>query len=69
MAEKKLVVNVAWCTGCGICAEFCPKEALAMEHGKVIILDKAKCICCGLCEQRCPDYAIYVDSGEEVVKS
>ncbi|MGN0312508.1 MAG: 4Fe-4S binding protein, partial [Lachnospiraceae bacterium] len=24
MAQKKLVLNSAWCKGCGICEAFCP---------------------------------------------
>jgi len=56
-----LVIETAWCKGCGICVEFCPKHVLVLEHEKIVIKDRAACIECGLCEQRCPDYAIYVD--------
>ena len=28
--KKKLVIDPAWCKGCGICAAFCPKNALEM---------------------------------------
>ena len=68
MAEKKLVVNAAWCKGCGICVAFCPKNILALEQGKVVVSDYAQCNFCTLCELRCPDYAIFVDK-EEVGKS
>ncbi|MEG1314440.1 MAG: 4Fe-4S binding protein [Anaerovoracaceae bacterium] len=58
---KNLVVEPAWCKGCGICVEFCPKHVLALDHEKVIIKNPDACIGCGLCELRCPDYAIFVE--------
>lgn len=63
--SKKLVIHSAWCKGCGICAAFCPKNALEIVHSKVHLKDDALCIKCGLCELRCPDYAIYVEKEEE----
>ena len=33
--NKKLVINPAWCKGCGICAAFCPKKVLEVIHEKV----------------------------------
>lgn len=58
---KKLVIEPAWCKGCGICAAFCPKDVLTVVQGKVQCKNEAACIHCGLCELRCPDYAIYVE--------
>lgn len=57
---EKLVINPAWCKGCGICVAFCPTKTLALESDKVKVADLEKCTQCGLCELRCPDYAIYV---------
>lgn len=65
MATKKLVLNAAWCKGCGICAAFCPKNVLDIQNEKAIIKNEADCVYCGQCEQRCPDYAIYVEKIEE----
>lgn len=62
--SKKLIVNLEWCKGCGICAAFCPKGVLSVKD-KVVVLDESKCIKCGQCEQRCPDYAIYLKESEE----
>lgn len=64
MGTKKLVLNTAWCKGCGICAAFCPKNVLAIEDEKAVIKDSEACIYCGQCEQRCPDYAIYIEQKE-----
>ena len=58
--NKELVVNPNWCTGCGICAAFCPRKVLEVKHEKIVIARMEDCIKCGLCELRCPDYAIYV---------
>ena len=65
MENKKLIINPAWCKGCGICAAFCPKEVLTIVHEKVQVKDEAACIKCGLCELRCPDYAIYIEKEGE----
>ena len=62
--KKELVINSAWCKGCGICAAFCPKQALEVVGEKVRRVDGAECILCGQCELRCPDYAIYINEQE-----
>ena len=61
---KELVINTAWCKGCGICAAFCPKQALEIVDGKVRKKEEDTCVLCGQCELRCPDYAIYIDENE-----
>ena len=63
--KKKLVIETAWCKGCGICAAFCPRQVLEIKNEKVAIRDAGQCISCGLCELRCPDYAIYLVNLEE----
>lgn len=64
MGTKRLVLNTAWCKGCGICAAFCPKSVLEIVDEKATIKDADACIYCGQCEQRCPDYAIYIEQQE-----
>jgi 2-oxoglutarate ferredoxin oxidoreductase subunit delta len=55
------------CKGCEFCAEFCPREVLAMSsefnakgyhYPEVIQADR--CVDCDLCEIICPDFAIFV---------
>ena len=63
--KKKLVINRAWCKGCGVCAAFCPRGVLALEGDKIKIAMPENCISCGMCELRCPDYAIYLEEASE----
>ena len=60
IGRKQLVVEPAWCKGCGICATFCPKQALEIVNDKVRVRAGAACVFCGQCEMLCPDYAIYL---------
>ena len=63
--RKRLELESAWCKGCGICAAFCPKQALEIVDGKARLKEDNSCILCGMCEMRCPDYAIYLVNLEE----
>lgn len=65
--RKHLIVNPAWCKGCGICVAFCPSYVLSIVDGKVAITDSARCVFCSQCELRCPDYAIYIETAERSV--
>ncbi|HJJ90344.1 MAG TPA: 4Fe-4S binding protein [Methanocorpusculum sp.] len=68
---SNLVLNTTKCTGCGICSEVCPKEAIvlglvgAVRRGAVkdeatISVDPAKCSYCGVCTIMCPFDALEV---------
>ena len=63
-SRKILILNPAWCKGCGICAAFCPRHALEIVGEKVRVVEGAECVLCGQCELRCPDYAIYIEEQE-----
>ena len=63
--KMKLVIDEAWCKGCGICAAFCPRQVLEISREKVRLKAPEDCIFCGQCEMRCPDYAIYLVNVEE----
>ncbi|NMC49275.1 MAG: 4Fe-4S binding protein [Desulfovibrio sp.] len=57
----KVVIYPDWCKGCGICAAFCPKKVLGIDHqGKARVEHEENCINCGFCELHCPDFAIVV---------
>ena len=61
------------CTGCGICADVCPHDAINM--GREMAYPEpvpAQCVGCMLCVEQCPFDAIEVkepasESGGEVV--
>ena len=61
-----LSINLAWCKGCAICSEFCPKKVLEMKDGKAKVVNGEACVACKMCEYRCPDFAIQVldDNGK-----
>jgi len=50
-------VNTARCTGCGICAEVCEYNAIAVVNGEVLIFPEL-CHACGACSRFCPEDAI-----------
>ena len=49
------------CTGCNVCVQKCPVEAISMEDEKAKI-DMEKCIHCGTCHSACPQEAVRHDS-------
>jgi len=48
------------CPGCGVCAKYCPTEAISGERKKPFVIDQEKCIRCGLCMNVCRLDAISV---------
>jgi len=44
------------CTGCGICVDACPVQAIRIEHKKAV--DSEDCIECGACISQCPNEAL-----------
>jgi 2-oxoglutarate ferredoxin oxidoreductase subunit delta len=72
MNSSRLYVNAAYCKGCLICVEACPKGAIATSasiNAKGYTLpeesDMSRCNGCRLCELVCPDFAIAVETNEE----
>jgi len=48
------------CPGCGLCAKYCPTEAISGEKKKPYVIDNEKCVRCGLCMKVCRLDAISV---------
>lgn len=58
-----LTLDKARCTGCGICVEICPREAIELKFTKAagektkpptVDINEQKCDYCGICEAICP---------------
>ncbi len=48
------------CSGCGVCVDSCPSEAIEMVEGKAVV-DPEKCVDCGVCVDECPLEAISME--------
>lgn len=53
---ESIVASVApeLCTGCGLCAAYCPYRAIVHERGKPVCIIEAACKGCGTCAAICP---------------
>ena len=58
-------VDEELCTGCAVCEERCPMDAIAVEDG-VPVIDASTCIGCGLCASGCDTGAMEMHRREEV---
>jgi uncharacterized Fe-S center protein len=50
-------VDAKKCTGCGVCVEYCPEQAITVENEKAAI-EEEKCIGCGECLVVCTVHAV-----------
>jgi NAD-dependent dihydropyrimidine dehydrogenase PreA subunit len=46
------------CTGCSVCVEVCPVNAIKIKKDKAAISDE--CVECGACVNQCPNEAITI---------
>jgi 4Fe-4S ferredoxin len=72
-----LILNSEVCTGCGVCVEACPEEAIvaglvgavrrgAVDYAAPVDIDEQKCVYCGVCVIMCPFNALTLKvDGEE----
>ena len=55
----KFVCDSEKCTGCGLCKNICPRNAIQMVPKETTghfypVIDSEKCVDCGLCRKMCP---------------
>lgn len=62
-------VDAGRCTACGLCAQFCPTDALSFSTGGdgqqrmfTLHAEPARCVDCGVCTAACPEGAITVNT-------
>lgn len=58
--EKIMAVKIDRdeCTGCGLCVDECPSEALSLDSEGISTVDADACVECGACIDVCPVAAI-----------
>ncbi len=57
------------CTGCKLCADICPVDAISGDKGKPQTIDQDICVMCGQCVQVCSSFASpYNDEIESIDK-
>jgi 4Fe-4S ferredoxin len=76
-AVNNLILNAETCTGCGICVDACPEEAIvlgpvgatrrgAIDYAEPVDVNAEKCSYCGVCVIMCPFNAMTLKvDGEE----
>ena len=57
------VIDGDVCSGCGLCVDICPTEAISLNSEGVAQRDEAACFGCGVCARSCPEEAISLKEG------
>ena len=57
------VIDQDACSGCGICVERCPTDAIELNDDGTAERDENACFGCGICARFCPDEAISLKEG------
>ena len=51
------------CTGCGVCVDACPTNAISGERKQLHVIDQKLCTKCDTCRQVCKFDAVPVETG------
>jgi Pyruvate/2-oxoacid:ferredoxin oxidoreductase delta subunit len=57
------VIDQDDCTGCGICVERCPTDAIQLNEDGKAEREESYCFGCGICARFCPEEAISLKEG------
>jgi len=70
--RMKIYINEDFCSGCGICIEFCPRKVLDSSSSlskkgvfPPVVNRIEECTGCNMCELYCPDFAIAVEENKD----
>ncbi|MCS3924024.1 4Fe-4S binding protein [Methanosalsum natronophilum] len=55
------IVDAEECTGCELCVDVCPVEAISMNDDELAVIDADTCNDCGDCVDECPVEAISME--------
>ena len=55
-------INKEMCTGCEVCVQVCPVEAITLTDDGEASINDDLCIRCGRCHDACPEEAVRHDS-------
>jgi Pyruvate/2-oxoacid:ferredoxin oxidoreductase delta subunit len=51
-------VSIDDCSGCGVCVDRCPVDAIAIDDNNIAAVDDTRCIGCGVCHPTCSTKAV-----------
>lgn len=57
------VIDQEACSGCGICVERCPTDAINLNDSEEAEREESLCLGCGICARFCPEEAISLKEG------
>ncbi|MFO7716116.1 4Fe-4S binding protein [Desulfosarcina sp.] len=57
------VIDGDACTGCGVCMQWCPTDAISLNENGLAQRDESACLGCGVCARFCPESAISLQEG------
>jgi ferredoxin len=52
------LIDLQRCTGCGLCEQLCPTNAVEVRENRAAIVRPEACSFCDVCESYCPEGAI-----------
>jgi MinD superfamily P-loop ATPase len=61
------IPDASACTGCGICEDFCPVQAIVVGTNGSAQIDPAVCCGCGQCAFHCPEENVQLEPSERDV--
>lgn len=58
MKKIRSSIHLETCTKCGLCAKYCPMNAISQREDGAFFVHQQHCIACGTCLSNCEDGAV-----------